>query len=555
LLQNTEERISSVIVADESDAIKVKLEAYEKPQPVAIKNLGGEFLQLEKAKKILIKEEEIAKMEDKLKGILDTMSSNPDYNQMVNKILKLFDKLEQIFKQNQENLGQYEKQQREEYTKIMNSLFQIIGEFTGHEQLKECRAHIYQIYETMSTDIEARNYMSELRQFVVECLQKPNTSSSDESRKQQIKQIVEKGRKAFKSQREKYEKELTSLKVSFKNILDHMKKDEDLKDISNKFKNFFKDFFTDNIGKPDIFITQESAAQMRRLMVSLINEHLDNLPLPMIHLDTNSYSLELSNMVLNASELLPQHFHLESKSLVDMKASTFNNEDMSKFNTEMNLKLDTIRMEVKNINYKFQHKKMRKICDKGVAEIQITGSKGISLNVNWNISLVGSLVQLELGKVDCKIDKLVIKIRQSEHKMLNIILSKMLNNMIKSRIENDITQKIKDVLMSVNFKLNQTAMDKKAQLKDIASQKSQIILQKFNKKMKTLYDQTKGMSLKDLKRKIRNPKSSSSVAQEDVNVENKKETNLPVDNVSGNKNKTLETAAQSDPALIVESTA
>jgi len=511
LLIQDQQKITSV-VSTESDRISVSLqsEASQDPavvsvqqQPSAVKSLGSELLNIQNTRKQLVDDRELQAMEEKLKSIIDTLSRKPEYSRMITKIFFLIDKMEHMVRSKQENLQEHEKLQRAQYQRILDQTYLLIGEFTGHEEFKQLRSHVYELYDLLSKDQVARQYLLDLRKFATDCAQMPIPSSEEKNRQQQIQEFIQRGRQSFDSQKGNYNQVFAAIKDSIRKIIAHMKHDDDRKLVSKKFTNLVKNFFTDDSGKPDIFITQESLQQMKKLVSSLVNEQLHSLPLPMIQMSTDKYEVSVRNMMLNAIGLLPQHINLQSKTYIDVNnVSKKQNVPASKFVTEMNFEVDCIRMQLNNVNYAFQHKKMRLIRDSGIADVSITGDRGLSIKISWKMVMIGTSVHFELVNVKCGIDRLALKIRQAEHKMLDTIVTKLFKNVIKKKIASAIKHKIKEALTNMNNKLNHVAMEREVKLRDGVTRKSSKLVEKLNGKLKTTYDQTKDLSIQDVRQKV-----------------------------------------------------
>jgi len=466
----------------------------------AVKDLSHQILSA--PKNSLIDEQEMKKMEELLKAIVETLTKKPEYLRMMRKLFTLYDKVEMTVKKQSTDLKTtYEptiQQESQDYQKMLADMYVMIGQFCGHQELTQLRSKVYELYTMFSKDELAKNYLKELRNFLINCGENPSVKPDE--RQEQIKKLILDGRAAFDSEREVYQNHFKELRIILKSMMKYMKNDPDRKDISDKFGSLVKHMIMDESGKPDIFRAQESVQQMKMLMSSLLNEQLKSLPLPYIQYNASKFAASFSSMSLNSSGIMPEHFNVRTTSKLDMAPAT---PSANSFVHLMQLEVDRVKLDVNNAYYQIQHKKFASLKDSGIVDVSITGQKGLSLTVGFKMTVTGSTVRAEVRTAKCSIDKLRFNFKRAEHKVLDKMATKLFSGLIKRKICDAISEKLREALQVACTKLNEAAAKREARLKQELSTRPQKVAEMMNQKMKIVYDQTKDLTLHDVTTKLK----------------------------------------------------
>jgi len=179
----------------------------------AVKDLSHQILSA--PKNSLIDEQEMKKMEELLKAIVETLTKKPEYLRMMRKLFTLYDKVEMTVKKQSTDLKTtYEptiQQESQDYQKMLADMYVMIGQFCGHQELTQLRSKVYELYTMFSKDELAKNYLKELRNFLINCGENPSVKPDE--RQEQIKKLILDGRAAFNSEREVYQNHFKELRI------------------------------------------------------------------------------------------------------------------------------------------------------------------------------------------------------------------------------------------------------------------------------------------------------------------------------------------------------
>lgn len=78
---------------------------------------------------------------------------------------------------------------------------------------------------------------------------------------------------------------------------------------------------------------------------------------------------------------------------------------------------EQVRAHFENIRFFYRRKKMPKMEDTGIADVDLSQGSGIYIKMVWKLTSVGNgPLQISLLKVKCNIDRLAITIREAKHR-------------------------------------------------------------------------------------------------------------------------------------------
>jgi len=326
-----------------------------------------------------------------------------------------------------------------------------IAQFTGREELDQFRELWWKLYNDILEDKELSNWFSDLRKFVEEILERPE-SLTEEARKKQAEELTERGRAIL--QKEKWRNDFMKLKDQFQLLIDRIRTDSTTQEWTSKLEKFGSDLLFNEQGLPDIFVLEDSVYQLKNLVVPLFKRTLENIPIKRIDVVTDTYDVRVEDILFDATTFMPENldFKLLSASHLDFKD---NSKDLTRH--QMQLKVAHIKPQFRNLKFYYRRKTFPKIEDYGIADFTLKGDGG-TINVIWTVES-GAKTQpyAYLSRVECTIDKLNIHIigEATKHDWLDTIMAPLLSNMIKNKIANTLEEYLKGKLNDANIKLNE----------------------------------------------------------------------------------------------------
>jgi len=236
-------------------------------------------------------------------------------------------------------------------------------------------------------------------------------------------------------------------------IFTNIKNDASRQDFSNKLAKLGADFAFDEQGRPDLFVIQESLSQMRGILVPVLSKQLANLPIPKIEGSNNKYDFSIDGMILNVGDLLPEFVNFRTKTDTRMSVQRLATQKNS---TKIVMEVDKIRALFKDIRFFYRRKRMPKIEDHGIADVDLSQGTGVSVKIVWKLkSRLNQPYLLRLLKVKCSIDRLAITVRNAKHNVLDKLATKLFAGTIKKQMANAIVNNIINALQPLSVKLNE----------------------------------------------------------------------------------------------------
>jgi hypothetical protein len=385
-------------------------------------------------------------LEDRFEDLLMRLSQNPQYNQALNNMFQLFDQLKDKFG-NLAPATQYDPNDR--FSNITWEAWNIMARFVNEGQMYEFRDKFWGLYNEMKDDMEARQFFFDLQQYVLTLMQNPD-EVTDEYRKRQAKDFVDRGKQLFRSGQNKYQDSFNELFNLTGDMLSQIRDDPDTQRFTQSVGQLAKDFFTDEQGRPDIFVTQESIQQLRDMVIPVIQKQLEHVPLPMIEGSNDKYDWRLDNLTLFGRDILPDTFDLKMSSNLMLGHKHKDDKSVSK----LQVTGKRIRLAFNDFNFWYHRKTIPRIEDNGVADLKMLGN-GLSFKIVWKLWVTENRpFTIALDSVKVWIDKLDINIKHSKHSFINKLATKMFSGMIKRKVAQSIVDQIKDSLEPMNDQLN-----------------------------------------------------------------------------------------------------
>jgi len=376
--------------------------------------------------------------------LLFTLSSHPQYNQAIQNLFLIIDQWNERITQLKANPN-IQFQNNHAYNMMIEGL-NLLSEFIPRQELENFGNLFWSLYHDLQNDQSAKQFFLELRSYITRSIQNPH-ELTNEYRQREAQMFINRFRDLYNLEEMRHKGRLQSLVSSLTTMLNYIKYDPDTQSLSNSVGQFARDFVLDEQGRPDIFVTQNSLSEFKRMIVPLLKNSLENVPLPLVEGSSGKYDYRLENLTLNGRDLLPDNFRLKVVNNLHLGAT---NSTMSK----IKMTADNMRFSFPDMRFFFRRNKMPRMENTGIADVAIVG-RGLNLKVVWRAFMSENKpVTFELAHVKCFIDRLDINVKQSNHKLLNKVALKIFGNTIKNRISQTIVEKIRDTLLPINNQLN-----------------------------------------------------------------------------------------------------
>jgi hypothetical protein len=189
---------------------------------------------------------------------------------------------------------------------------------------------------------------------------------------------------------------------------------------------------------------------------------LKTIPVTPIHSDDDKYTIDVSNLALSAEELLPENANIHFANDLFFDFSGHGND---RFDSTLSLALNDFTTTLKDLNFRYERKKMPKMTDAGVLDIAI---KGTSIRLRWKMEKVEDRISFNIDKVRCTMRELNTTVKEAQHKILDRFALKMFNTQIKKAIELAVEKALRERLEK--FSINTTTSELTSSMKSALPQ-------------------------------------------------------------------------------------
>jgi len=158
-------------------------------------------------------------------------------------------------------------------------------------------------------------------------------------------------------------------------------------------------------------------------------------------------------MILHIGDLLPEFVNFRTKTDTRMSVQRLATQ---KNTTKLVMEVDKVRALFKDIRFFYRRKRVPRIEDHGIADVDLSQGTGVSVKIVWKLkSRMNQPYLLRLLKVKCSIDRLAITVRNAKHNVLDKLATKLFAGTIKKQMANAIVNNIISALQPLSVKLNE----------------------------------------------------------------------------------------------------
>jgi hypothetical protein len=283
---------------------------------------------------------------------------------------------------------------------------------------------------------------------IEDCISNPQTVDGDDFYKR-MDELVDRGNKILQG---KYKADCQYILDEIKAIFESIKNDPDVKKLQGSIERFLKNFTTtDDQGNRKF--NNDLMGQMRKFIVPLLLKQLERVPIPNFEGSNEDMDFRLENVVLNISEILPDHVHIAMATDLDLNIKDL---EADKARSRALIKITNMKTKLEDVKFWFKRKTIPRIEDHGIADISLKG-EGASLYIHLQLSevLFGDKNEFKFSKINFDIDQLKIDIKETQHTILMPIIMAVMEGRFRRELENAIEERIKNVCMDVENGLNE----------------------------------------------------------------------------------------------------
>jgi len=310
------------------------------------------------------------------------------------------------------------------------------------------------IAERVNEDEKTRQYMSELRQFIMDT--RTAEKMDERETKDRLKRFASEGRELVEQY--KYSDEINDFLDKADILVESVKRDELVSILRKQAGLVANDLsFVDRQG--NMTLDTDMIGKLRGAIAPVIAESLKYVPIPRIEDSDQNRDFWVDNIVLCAYDVIPDRIRIqmESDSIINVREIQTDQSE-----TRLILSLNNIKTELKNLDFFYHKKSFPHFSESGKVTLSFPGD-GASLVITYIIEKPsGSAVPLfKQGLVDFQIHNFEVEFDKEtlRHDVLVPMFSTMFKTLIQRQIELAVERNIGGFVNNIGEKLSSSLMD------------------------------------------------------------------------------------------------
>jgi hypothetical protein len=395
--------------------------------------------------------EESDQLQRDVARVLSILGKNPNFRDGVNRIFELFDiARDQVRGQVKTGLGKGDVELANPHArKAQQETEKLIAAFSGKKTLDDFMENLKKIIRKVDNDNETRQYLNELRAFIVEESAKQN---DEEALKRRINELIDRGREL--SDKYRYADEVNAFLDSSDQLMENIKNDEMVSLLRHHAGIVASDLsYTDPSGETRL--DTEVLDKLRSALIPILADAFKYIPVPKIeHVDHNKHYW-VDNIVLCGFDVIPDRVKVHMESDSDLSIRDI---EVKKSRTRLVVTLKEIRTELKNMDFYYNKKTFPQMTERGKFTLRL-GGDGATLQLLFNIeqNATDRAPRLTDGRADFTIHKMDITFDKSTltHDVLFPMFTTMFQPSIKNKIENEVENSLQKLIDNIAGRLSE----------------------------------------------------------------------------------------------------
>jgi len=376
--------------------------------------------------------------------LMDRLTSNKEYHKAVNNLFNIVDYFNRRFDQLQKDPN-LNIQDNEHFNSMLEDAQYIISEFCGSDNWQSFKKEFWSLWQDIRNDKQANSFFSDLRSFVNDSIDNPERFKKD-SEREKLQKFVDRAFNLLNRKSSQYGERFNDLWDNLYDMFDYAS--GQTADLQYRLNKFASDLVTDSQGRPSLYVTQDSLNQFKKILIPIMQEGLANIPLPKLYGSNETYDWSLEDITFDSRGILPEHFFLRVVSDLNLDSKT----DDNKFYTQLQMKIENIDMAFKGVKFYYLRKSLPSIEDHGIADCFV---RGLKFGLTWQlISEQDKPIRFKLSEVKTRIDDLEINVLESDHSIIDSLITTFFPGYIKDQVASSLVGTIRASLEPFSYQLN-----------------------------------------------------------------------------------------------------
>lgn len=391
--------------------------------------------------------------------LITRFGAKPNYGNALNNIFTLFDHLSDL-KDAAVNDPQLQSA-GDKSGDAMSGVREIAERFMGGRTLDRLMQLLREYYRFATEHPEVRQFGQDWSNFTSETMQNPQLLN-DQKYVSRMDELVD--RTVYWMNVPYFRTQSRAIADEVKEIFYAIRDDASLTEVQDSFTQLFRDLAQDQNGNVSIAQLTNSLPHLKNLLAPILIEQFNYIPINRVYGTTPKYDFELSNIVLSATDLVPDRFFLD----IHTKAKVgLNSESADQMVTRLKLKLTNITASMKNVNFYYLRKRMPKIEDEGVVDVAVL-PPGASIKIVWELATSSKRnLTVSFRKASCDIGNLNVHVVRAKHSIIDKLATKLFAGQMRSRIESAVADGLSNIGNSLSDRMNRAVRNKPQPKSDV----------------------------------------------------------------------------------------
>ncbi|CAG8547346.1 27062_t:CDS:2 [Dentiscutata erythropus] len=310
----------------------------------------------------------------------------------------------------------------------------LIENFANNKSLDDLICALKDMGTQIKNHEELHNYFKKLQHFVLSSLRDHEFVESTNYREEGSR-LIENGRQLLLDNYRDTTQRIVDEASAFNEAL---QEDRTTRQWARDLECLIKDVFLDEKGRPTIKF--ELVKDFGKIL-SIVAEKLKFIPLPRLENSDENYEYSFDNIVLHVSDILPKHLHISLTSDINLDREA---NDVVQ-NTAV-FEISKLRADARNIAFYYKKKGgLIQMRDVGLVDFAIPAD-GLRYYMKLSLDLPNAdtqLTQFRVLEAETKISDLKIRLHDTKHDFLYMLLTPLAEKRIKRQVEGVITEQMK----------------------------------------------------------------------------------------------------------------
>jgi hypothetical protein len=317
---------------------------------------------------------------------------------------------------------------------------ELFESFTN-KKLDKLIDHTNAVITIVNQDPQVRAYFDDLRGYMGRIMEHPELLNDDAA--------IREGRRLIKRGRELQDKKIyghiAAINAELRDLVHAVEQDPATIRLRESMKKLVVDLMLDSSG--NFVYKPEVLDQLKVIIVNSIVERL-RVPLPTLSVEGEDLDFEVSGLVLNVSDVIPERVLVESRGKVLLDPKQMEIEGAAH---GLRITMNNINIHMPDARLWFRRKSFPKVEDEGRAAIDI-GGRGMDLIITLR-TLAKPPNFFRVQQVECNVHNLALSLSDTHHDFLYNSLLKLFSGTVKHDIESAIEDNIRGNLEQLNLLL------------------------------------------------------------------------------------------------------